>query len=153
FKIQTAAFDVTTGQTEGGVVNISLKSGTNQPHGSFYWGNQATWMNANTWFANLNGQKRGDFNYNRLGGMFSGPVIIPKLYNGKNKTFFLFSYEDIRTVQAQLSANANLTVPTMPERTGDFSALLKLGANYQIYDPFTRTAVGNGRYTNQPLPG
>jgi len=152
FKIQTAVFDVTTGQTEGGVINISLKSGTNKPHGSFYWGKQTPSMNANTWFSNLNGQPRGDFKYNRLGGVFNGPVIIPKLYNGRNRTFFLFSYEDIRTVQAQLSSSANLTVPTAAQREGDFSALLRLGANYQIYDPFTRTPAGNGRYSNQPLP-
>ncbi|MEO8368398.1 MAG: carboxypeptidase-like regulatory domain-containing protein [Candidatus Solibacter sp.] len=153
FKIQTAAFDASTGQTEGGVVNISLKSGTNKLHGSAYWGKQATWMNANTWFANLNGQPRGDFKYNRLGGMISGPVYIPKLYNGKNKTFFLFSYEKISTVQAQLSSSANLTVPTAAQRGGDFSALLRLGANYQIYDPFTRVATANGRFTNVPLAG
>jgi hypothetical protein len=153
FKIQTAVFDATTGQTEGGVVNISLKSGTNKLHGSAYWGKQTPSMNANTWFSNLNGQPRGDFKYNRLGGVLNGPVIIPKLYNGKNRTFFLFSYENIKTVQAQLSSSANLTVPTAPEREGDFSALLKLGANYQIYDPFSRVATGNGRFTNQPLSG
>jgi len=153
FKIQTAAFDVTTGQTEGGVVNISLKSGTNRLHGSGYWGKQTPSMNANTWFGNLNGQPRGDFNYDRLGGVLNGPVIIPKVYNGKNRTFFLFSYEWIRTVQAQLSSSANLTVPTAAQRQGDFSALLRLGANYQIYDPFSRAPAANGRFTNLPLPG
>src|SRR2546425_231510 len=66
FKIQTAVFDATTGQTEGGVVNISLKSGTNKLHGSAYWGKQTPSMNANTWFSNLNGQPRGDFKYNRF---------------------------------------------------------------------------------------
>ena len=153
FKIQTAAFDVTTGQTEGGVINISLKSGTNKLHGSAYWGKQTPSMNANTWFANLNGQPRGDFNYDRIGGVLNGPVIIPKLYNGRNRTFFLFSYEWIRTVQAQLSSSANLTVPTAAQREGDFSALLRLGANYQIYDPFSRTPAAGGRFTNLPLPG
>src|SRR4029077_11576488 len=112
FKIQTAAFDVTTGQTEGGVVNISLKSGTNKLHGSAYWGKQTPSMNANTWFSNLNGQPRGDFSYYRVGGVLNGPVVLPKISNGKNRTFFLFSYEKIYTVQAQLSSSANLTVPT-----------------------------------------
>jgi len=153
FKIQTAVFDATTGQTEGGVVNISLKSGTNKLHGSGYWGKQTPSMNANTWFSNLNGVPRGDFKYNRLGGVLNGPVVIPKLYNGKNRTFFLFSYEWIKTVQAQLSSSANLTVPTAANREGDFSALLRLGANYQIYDPFTRTTAPNGRFANTPLPG
>ena len=153
FKIQTAVFDVTTGQTEGGVVNMSLKSGTNKLHGSVYWGKQTPGMNANTWFSNLNGQPRGDFTYNRLGGVLNGPVVIPKVYNGRNRTFFLFSYEDIRTVQAQLSSSANLTVPTAAQREGDFSALLKLGSSYQIYNPFSRTPTSGGRYTNQPLAG
>ena len=153
FKIQTAVFDATTGQTEGGVVNISLKSGTNKLHGSAYWGKQTPSMNANTWFSNLNGQPRGDFKYNRLGGVLNGPVVIPKVYNGRNRTFFLFSYEWIKTVQAQLSSSANLTVPTAAERNGDFSALLRLGANYQIYDPFSRVPAPNGRFTNQPLAG
>jgi len=153
FKIQTSTFDVTTGQTEGGVVNISLKSGTNKLHGSAYWGYQAPWMNANTFFANSLRQPKGDFNYTRLGTSLNGPVVIPKLYNGRNKTFFLFSYEYIKTVQAQLSANANLTVPTAAQRNGDFSPLLALGSNYQIYNPFSRVAVGNGRYQNQPLAG
>jgi hypothetical protein len=153
FKIQTAAFNVTTGQTKGGVVNISLKSGTNNLHASFYWVKQSPWMNANTWFFNINRQPRGDFTYDRLGGVLNGPVIILKLYSGKNRTFFLFSYEDIRTVQAALSAFANFTVPTAAQRDGNFSALLALGPSYQIYDPYTRMPTTGGRFTNQPLAG
>lgn len=150
FKVQTATFDVTTGQTEGGVVNISLKSGTNKLHGSFYWGKQTPSMNANFWFSNLSGQHRGDFNYNRLGTTLSGPVRIPKLYDGRNKTFFLFSYEHIRSISANGSV---LTVPTAAQRNGDFSGLLALGSSYQIYDPKTRTPAPNGRFTNLPIPG
>ena len=56
-------------------MNISLKSGTNKLHGSAYWGKQTPSMNANTWFANLNGQPRGDFNYYRVGGVLNGPVV------------------------------------------------------------------------------
>ncbi len=101
FKVQTATFDVTTGQTEGGVINISLKSGTNQLHGSGYWGKQTPSMNANLWFSNRAGVPRGDFKYNRFGGTLTGPVILPKLYNGKNRTFFVFAYEWIKSVSAQ----------------------------------------------------
>ena len=104
-------------------------------------------MNGNTWFANLNGQPRGDFKYNRIGGVLNGPVIIPKLYNGKNRTFFLFSYEWIKTVQAQVSSSANLTVPTAAERNGDFSSLLRLGRTSQIYEPFSLVPAPNGRFT------
>src|ERR1019366_988926 len=150
FKVQTAVFDASTGQTEGGVVNVSLKSGSNKFHGSAYWGKQAPWMNANLFFANMAGTPRGDFNYNRWGGTFSGPVIIPKIYNGKNRTFFFFAYEGIHSTTPVGTVG---TVPTAAERTGDFSALLKVGGNYQIYDPFTRTPSAGGRFTNQPIPG
>ncbi len=150
FKVQTATFDVSTGQTEGGVVNISLKSGTNKLHGSLYWGKQTPSMNANLWFSNLSGQPRGDFKYNRIGGTLSGPVTLPKIYNGKNRTFFLFSYEWIKSVTANGTV---LTVPTAAQRNGDFSALLAFGPSYQIYDPFSRTPAPNGRFTNSPVPG
>jgi hypothetical protein len=107
-------------------------------------------MNANLWFANRSGQPRNDLKYNRWGGTFGGPVVIPRLYNGKNRTFFMFAYEGIhQTSPVGLVA----TVPTAAQRNGDFSSLLRLGANYQIFDPFTRTPAPNGRYTNQPVPG
>ena len=100
FKVQTASFDATTGQTQGAVVNVSLKSGTNKFHGTVYWGKQLPNFNANLFFANIVGQPIGSFHYDRLGGTFSGPVIIPKVYNGKNKTFFLFAYEHINPPQS-----------------------------------------------------
>jgi hypothetical protein len=149
-KVQTLTFDVTVGQTEGMVLNYSTKSGTNQPHGSFYWSKQFPSWNANQFFSNLAGIPAADFQYQRLGGVLAGPVYIPHVYNGKNKTFFTFAYEHI-------TSNTNiasvLTVPTAAERGGDFSALLALGSQYQIYDPFTRVPVGNGIYQNRPLPG
>lgn len=150
FKVQTMTFDVSTGQTEGGVVNVLLKSGTNNLHGSAYWAKQFPSTGANWWFSNLAGTPKADFKYNRIGGELDGPVILPKLYNGRNRTFFMVGYEFIKSVAEMSSV---LTVPTAAERTGDFSALLKLGANYQIYDPFTRVPAANGRYTNLPLPG
>jgi len=134
--VQTATFDVTTGQTEGGVINISLKSGTNKLHGAGYWASRPPSMNANLWFSNLSGQPRGDFKYNRFGGTPQRARRRTEVYDGKNKTFFLFAYEWIKSV----SANGTiLTVPTVPNRSGDFSGLLALGSSYQIYDPFTRT--------------
>lgn len=150
FKVQTATFDASTGQTQGAVVNVSLKSGTNQFHGTAYWAKQMPNFNANLFFANIAGQKIGNFHYNRVGGTLNGPVIIPKLYNGKNRTFFMVAYEYIKSTTI---AGTIATVPTAANRTGDFSALLKLGANYQIYDPFTRVPAANGRFSNSPLPG
>src|SRR5215470_12055772 len=90
FKVQTATFDAQFGQTQGGVTNISIKSGTNQFHGTGYYSFQRPSFWANDFFLNKAGTPRPDFLFNRWGGSFSGPVRIPKVYNGKNKTFFLF---------------------------------------------------------------
>ena len=106
YKVQTASFDATTGQTQGGVINVSLKSGTNQFHGTAYWGKETTSMNANLFFSNANNIPIAGLKYNRGGGTFSGPVIIPKLYNGKNRTFFLFAYENIHSVTNLTGADA-----------------------------------------------
>jgi hypothetical protein len=150
-KVQTLTFDVTVGQTEGMVLNYTTKSGANQPHGSFYWGKQFPSWNANQFFSNLAGTPAAGFNYQRLGGIMDGPVWIPKVYNGKNRTFFTFAYEHI---QSNTDLSSILTVPTAAERGGDFSALLALGSSYQIYDPYSRVPTSTpGIYSNTPLPG
>jgi hypothetical protein len=155
YKVQTASFDATTGATQGGVVNVSLKSGTNQLHGTVYWGKETTSMNANLFFSNLNNIPIEGLKYNRLGGTVGGPVYIPKLYNGKNRTFFFFTYENIHSITALTGADAAVdTVPTDAERGGNFSSLLNIGSNYQIYDPFSTTGPNSsGRYSRNPLPG
>ena len=89
FKIQTATFDASFGNTEGGVTNISLKSGTNDLHGSGYFTKMVPGLFANDYFANANRIARPDFYYNRWGTVLSGPVFLPKLYKGRNKTFFM----------------------------------------------------------------
>jgi hypothetical protein len=154
FKVQTATFDVSTGQTEGGVVNVSLKSGTNRFHGSAFFDKETAAVDANQFFANAAGQPRANLNLTNPGGSFSGPVIIPKLYNGKNRTFFLFGFTWTKSVASGGTAGGIVaTVPTVAERNGDFSALLKLGSIYQIYDPFSRTPAPGGLFMNQPVPG
>jgi hypothetical protein len=148
-KIQTAAFDASVGQTEGGVVSLMLKSGTNQFHGTAYYNKLAPELNANLFFANRNGQPMADFDYNRWGTSATGPVIIPKLYNGRNRTFYMYGYEGIVETRPRGSV---LTVPTDRQKTGDFSDLLRLGSNYQIYDPLTRRVEGS-RFRVDPFPG
>ncbi len=148
-KIQTAAFDASVGQTEGGVVSMSLKSGTNQFHGTVYYNKLAPELNANLFFSNRNGQPITDFDYNRWGVSATGPVIIPKLYNGRNRTFYMYGYEGIVETRPRGSV---LTVPTAAQKTGDLSGLLRLGPAYQIYDPFTRRAEG-ARFRVDPIPG
>ncbi|MCU1235769.1 MAG: hypothetical protein JWP63_3736 [Candidatus Solibacter sp.] len=154
FKVQTATFDVSTGSTEGGVVNVSLKSGTNKIHGSAFFNKETAKLDANSFFANAAGTPRANLNITNPGGTVNGPVYIPKVYNGKNRTFFLFGYNWVKSVASGGTAGGIVaTVPTEAERNGDFSALLKLGSVYQIYDPFSRTPAAGGLFQNQPLPG
>jgi len=156
FKVQTATFDASFGQTEGGVTNISIKAGTNQLHGTAYFNKQMPSMFANDFFANMNGTPRPDFTYNRYGGSVSGPVRIPKIYNGTNRTFFLYGYEGIKEDRPR--NNGTPTVPTARMKNGDLSELFNLPnpSLYQVYNPFTgREVVTNGNRLVQrdPFPG
>jgi hypothetical protein len=151
FKVQTATFDASFGNTEGGVTNLSLKSGTNAFHGTAYYTKMLPGLFANDFFANANKIPRPDFNYNRWGGSLGGPVILPKLYDGRNKTFFMWGYEGIK--EARPRNNGTPTIPTEKMKNGDFSELLAVGSQYQIYNPFTRRAVAGGRFQQDPFPG
>lgn len=148
-KVQSSVIDASVGQTEGGTVSLSLKSGTNQFHGTGYWNKLSPDWNANLFFSNRLGQPISPFDYNRWGVSATGPVIIPKLYNGRNRTFYMYGYEGIKETRPRGSV---LTVPTEAQRTGDLSGLLKLGSQYQIYDPMTRRADG-ARFREDPIPG
>jgi hypothetical protein len=135
FKVQTATFDSQFGNTEGGVTSITIKSGTNDFHGSAYlWKEPGTWA-ANDFFGNARNQPRPESFSNRFGGYFAGPVRIPKVYDGRNKTFFLFAYEGIRDSRPRFDANSSVFVPTAAMLQGNFSGL---GVN--IYDPLTAFA-------------
>ncbi len=149
FKIETA-YDASVGHTSGAVINVSLKSGTNQFHGTAYLFHRNPNWNANSFFANRAGQSKGAFTYNRWGGSFLGPVMIPKLYNGKDRTFFTYGYEGLHNDNLQAITTS---VPDTQQRTGDFSSPLGLGPQYQIYDPATISAAGGGRFAVQPFPG
>jgi hypothetical protein len=152
FKVQTNTFDAQFGQTQGGVTNISIKSGTNSFHGTANYSFQRPSFWANDFFLNKSGTPRPDFLFNRWGGSFSGPVTIPKLYNGRNKTFFLFGYEGIKDSRPRHDDTTN-TVPTPAMHNGDFSQLLAGGAQYTIYDPATRVAIAGGRFQQTAFPG
>ena len=132
FKIQTSAFDAQNGFTAGSTVNVAVKSGTNELHGSAYYFNRLKAFTANNFFNNRVGAERPDRLYYRYGGQVNGPVYIPYLYNGKDKTFFMFSYEKQYNKRAEPEI---FSVPTARMRTGDFSELLAQGI--VIYDPAT----------------
>src|SRR5882672_2424533 len=156
FKVQTATFDAQFGNTEGGVTSISIKSGTNTLHGTGYYIGEPGSLAANDFFGNLRGQPRPNTHSNRPGVTLTGPVIIPKLYNGHDKTFFTFGYEGIRDSRPRYDSTTP-TVPTTAMRNGDFSAFLALpnGQQYQIYNPFTRRAdpARAGHFIEDPFPG
>ncbi len=150
FKMETDSYSAEFGRSGSGIVNIILKSGTNQFHGSVYEFLRNSAMDANSYFSNLHGIPIPSFKRSQFGASIGGPVDIPKLYRGKDRTFFFFSYEGLRQgAAAQLTA----TVPTALQRTGDFSQTLDLaGQPVVIYDPETTTASGSG-YVRQPFPG
>ncbi|MBI4891733.1 MAG: carboxypeptidase regulatory-like domain-containing protein [Acidobacteria bacterium] len=153
FKVQTATFDAQFGQTQGGVTSISIKSGTNQFHGSagYSFTRQSMW--ANDFFNNKKGLAVPNFSFDRWGGSISGPVTIPKVYDGKNKTFFLWGYEGIKDSRPRHDDTTN-TVPTPAMMNGDFSALTAAGGSaYTIYDPATRIQLANGRFQQTAFPG
>ncbi len=151
-RIETSSFDARTGQTSGGLVNISIRSGTNKLHGNFTFTKMRPGWMANTWFGNRNGVGRGDFDYNRWASSVNGPIVIPKIYNGRNRTFFMWAYEGISDQRPR--GGTTLTVPTVAQRKGDFSELLRLGNSYQIYDPFSRRpeAGSTTRFRQDPYP-
>jgi hypothetical protein len=151
FKVQTATFDASFGNTEGGVTNLVLKSGTNQLAGEAYFVKTPRKLWANDFFANRNNTPLPEFRYTRWSGVAGGPVLIPGLYNGRGRTFFIYGYEALP--EARPRNNGNPTVPTEKMRNGDFSELLALGPQYQLYNPFTRRAIGGGRYEQDPFPG
>ena len=149
FKIETA-MDASVGHTSGAVMNFSLKTGTNTPHGTAYSFLRDPAWNANNFFANRAGQPKGDFTYKRWGATLTGPVYLPKVYNGKDRTFFSYGYEGMHDTELNTFTG---TVPEPKQLGGDFSALLALGSNYQIYDPATIQPAANGRFSIQPFPG
>jgi Carboxypeptidase regulatory-like domain/TonB dependent receptor-like, beta-barrel len=148
FKVQTATFDASQGNTEGGVINLSIKSGTNQFHGTVAYSNFTPGTSANDFWANRAGQPLADFYYHRFGGTVGGPVWIPKVYKGENRTFFMYGMEGIR--EARPRNNGTTNIPTERMRTGDFSELLVPSLNpgnaaihpYQLFNPFSAQRVG-----------
>ncbi|HEX4951428.1 MAG TPA: TonB-dependent receptor [Blastocatellia bacterium] len=149
FKVQTATFDAQFGNTEGGVTNISIKSGTNSLHGTAYWTKMAPSLFANDFFANKARQPLADFTYDRWGGTVGGPVWLPKLYNGKNKTFFMYGIEGIP--ESRPRNNGTPTIPSERMRSGDFSELLTANVGYQLYNPFSARSETGGRIRRDPF--
>ncbi len=150
FKVQTTSFDSAAGHTPGAILNTVTKNGTNEYHGELHeWMINAA-LDASTFFQNASGGAKPEYQDNRYGAALGGPVNIPKLYKGANKTFFFFGWEGNQW--GKPTANIG-TVPTAQEKNGNFSALLALGSQYQIYDPASTKAAANGRFSRTPIAG
>src|SRR5689334_3980664 len=151
FKVQTNYFSAEFGNTGGSVVNMITKSGTNDLHGTVYEFHRNSALNANDWFANRAGRSIPDFKRNVFGGTVGGPVRIPHLYNGKDKTFFFYDYEGTRQSSA---TTRNMTVPTAQERAGDFSnTRTSSGQLITIYNPFDTYKTAAGKTLRHPFAG
>ena len=144
FKVQSHNDLSEWGQAPGGIVNVATKSGTNAYHVSAWEFLRNEKFDANTFFNNKLGAQRNPLRQNQFGVSGGGPVWIPKLYKGTNRTFFYGGYEGYR--QSRASQNSGLA-PTQAELSGDFS-----GISNKIYNPATLTQVGSG-YTAMPFPG
>jgi carboxypeptidase family protein/TonB-dependent receptor-like protein len=151
FKIQTSSYDATVGRTIGALTNVNTASGGSGLHGEAHWWERNSFLDAANFFNNKNNTKRTPYGDHRFGASAGGPVWLPKLYNGRDKTFWYFAWESNRWSD---SGSLTATVPTAKQRQGDFSDLLKLpnGSTYQIYNPFTTRPVAGGRFQRDPFP-
>jgi hypothetical protein len=153
FKIQTNAYSAEYGFGAGAQVSITMKSGTNNLHGTFFNFLRNDVLDAENYFLNFElaptatRANKNPLRQNQFGFVLSGPVLIPKLYNGKNKTFWAVNYEARRTREGIVQTAA---WPVDPFRNGDFSALQRgYTANNRfvnpiiIYDPDTGVPFPN----------
>jgi hypothetical protein len=152
-KVQTNSYDAQYGHTSGGIINAVTKSGTNQFHGSGFLHAQHTALDANSFFNNRNAIEKPDRTYYQYGFSAGGPVWLPKLYNGRNRTFFFLNYETVDSADGRSSL---YTVPTALERKGDFSNTRnQTGALISVFDPLsTRPDPARpGNYLRDSFPG
>lgn len=161
FKVETAPFDAAAGHFSGAQVNMVTKGGTNDWHASAIGNYTDQSLSALDFFrkrilysAPVTQERTGSLvppqAVSRVRGTVSGPVLIPKLYNGRNRTFWAYG---IDVMDFQNSSTTFLTLPSDAQRRGDFSGLLGAGAQYQIYDPATIAPAPGGRFSRQPFPG
>jgi len=149
-NVQTNIYDAQYGRTSGAVISAATKGGTNQYHGSVFHYFRHDMLTANLFEANWGNQPKTTYRWNQPGAQIDGPLRIPKVYDGRNRTFFMFSFEAIR------NSNPNPFVGTMPselERQGDFTRTLQAnGQPITVYDPLTTRLVGSS-YLRDPFAG
>src|SRR5712692_3694315 len=141
FKVQSNLLPAEFGRGLGGTINVNIRSGTNDFHGSAFEFLRNSELDANAFFNS--GRPKPPFQQNQFGFAMGGPVRLPKIYNGKDRTFFFGDYQGTRV---RKGLTRILTVPTAPVRDGDFSG----GAT--IYDPETTRTGADGRTIRDPFP-
>ena len=148
FKIDTLTYDAQKARA-GVSVNLVMRTGTNKLHGTVSENYRPDALLAQNFFAKRSGQQGENFQYHRYDASLGGPIRIPKLYDGRDKTFFFLAYEGIRHDRPRPGFR---TVPTELQRKGDFSALL--AQNIVIFDPFSaQQPAGATQVQRTPLPG
>src|SRR2546426_6128656 len=149
FKIVTNSYDAQYGRTAGGVVNGQLKSGSNNLHGTVYEFARRKAFDSTEYFFKVNNQAKPNHKLDQYGFEIDGPVRLGRLYDGKDKTFFMFNYEGYK----ELTPNpATFTVPDAAQLRGDFSNLRDVqGRLITIYDPATGR-LENGQWVRDPFP-
>jgi hypothetical protein len=151
YNVQTGNLPAEFGNTAGGVINVVTKSGMNQIHGSVYEFVRNDYFDANNFFANSAGEGIAPIRFNQFGGTFGGPVLIPKVYDGRNKTFFFFSYEGLRWGRTYTTSG---TMPSALQREGNLSQTFnQAGQQISVYDPQSTIQLANGQYSRTILPG
>jgi hypothetical protein len=145
FKLLSNNFSAEYGRTGGGFEIFTSKSGGNQYHGSLWEYLRNDKFDARGFIAQTTPINR----QNEFGASFGGPVRIPKLYNGKNKTFFFFVYNGFRYTAG--ATNNVLNLPTLKQRSGDFSGRTKGGVPLLIYDPQSTGPDASGNLTRTPF--
>jgi hypothetical protein len=144
FKVQSNSIKAEFGHTGGGVVNVSLKSGTNQFHGVVFDFLRNDKLQADDWFNNRSGVARSPFRFNQFGGTFGGPIV-------HDKTFFFVNYEGIRRIQGRTTL---MTVPRDDMRNGDFSQVQdSTGRQVNVYNPLSTRANPDGTFVRDPFAG
>jgi hypothetical protein len=157
FKIFTNSYSAEYGNASGGTINVATRSGTNSLHGTLWEFLRNDKLNTRNFFA-APGSRNPVLRYNQFGLAVGGPVLIPKLYDGRNRTFFFSNY-DAQRVRSQ--SVFNVTVPTAASRNGEFAEFIgpNIGTDAigravlqgQLYDPFSERSV-NGVAVRDPLP-
>ena len=146
FKVKTNNYSAEFGRSAGTIVSAVTKSGTNALHGDLWEFVRNNVFDANNFFSNASRTPRQPFKQNQFGFTVGGPIIIPKLYNGRNRTFFFADYEGVRRVTS--ASSTIIDIPPVAFRTGDFSSY-----PYTIFDPRNRTLNSKGLVVSTPLAG